>query len=493
MLYFATLYYKVIIVRANEKKRVMKQKQLKVYLFGYLFIWAVLTAIFYNSSAVELDVAENMAWAKHLAVSYDKHPGLGALVLKIFSYFSLGNAVLAAVMASAFCIAIALVYTYKICREYYSETESTLLVILTTFGIFYIVRFFIMYNQNIVLLPFWIATAYYFIMILKNNSYRNWFCLTLVSSLAIYAKFEVGLLLVVITSYFIFTFEKKYLSKVLFSVLVFLIIMLPLLVWQVKHDFISVYYLVNRQSFSEHNNSIYLFLFNQLYNAISLVYVAVPIVIIMILAVMKKISLTKYYIINNIKHPLVIVGVYPLLIFWVIQTILGELPSGWLVVILSLFIPAFCVLFNFKIVANINLKKVVFIMLSLQLLIFSIYNVVKYTNNAYIWENIGAGIATKADIFWENNTNINMDYIVGYGDIHIAAFSKYKPIMARNIQNIPQNTQFLMIGKGCGTVNAKPITKVDFTIYASECTNYTTVNKFHNKKQKISFYIVERG
>ncbi|APC97295.1 glycosyltransferase family 39 protein [Francisella frigiditurris] len=471
-----------------------KNKYLTIYLFGYLFIWVGLTAFFYNSSAVDVDVAENMAWANHLAISYDKHPGLGQLFLKLISYITFGNALLAAVTASGICILIALIYIYKISKLFFTKEEAILLTMLTTFSMFYILRFFIMYNQNTMLLPFWVASIYYFLLIERNNNYKNWILLSVITSLGFYAKFEILLLSAIMFFYFLFNINKDYAKKLIVSGFIFFTAILPEVIWLVKNDYITIVYIFNSVSTAKnHFNLIVKFLLGQLYNLIPIVYVLAPILILFTLLKIKRLFLYQRISFRYFNHPLIITGLYPLFFFWIAQTIIGEFPAGWLMVIMSLFLPAFYKLFNFKL-KHINFKKLVIILLTLQITIFSIYNGAKYFNSILIQENIGNSLSIEADNFWEQYNNQPMSYIAGYdpGYIYLAAFSKSKPIFLRDYTLAPKDTQILIALEGCNDSDIKDIEKAGFEILHHKCTNIESVNKYKNQKKLISLFIIEK-
>ena len=118
------------------------QRDLIIYLFLYLFIWVGLTALFYNKYAIAGNVAENLAWSNSLSFMYDKHPGLGAFILKVLSLLTFGNAILADVLSSGLCILVSLIYIYKICKRFFSKEEATFITIISTFSAYYILQYF---------------------------------------------------------------------------------------------------------------------------------------------------------------------------------------------------------------------------------------------------------------------------------------------------------------------------------------------------------------
>lgn len=473
----------------------LKNKYLTTYLLGYLLIWVGLTASFYNSSAIGIDVAENMAWANNLDIMYDKHPGLGAFFLKIFSLVSFGDAILATVLASGTCALIALIYTYKISRLYFSKEESTLLVIATTFSAFYILQYFLMYNQNIILLPFWVMASYYFLQIQNDNSYKNWILLSIATALGFYSKFEILLLSGIMFLYIVFAFKREYLPKFIVAAIVFFICISPAIIWLSKHNYSTVLWIFSSVSEHEyHNNAFTKLIIAQFYNILSIIFVAGPLLILFIFIKIKRISISSNKFLSNITHPLIVVGLYPLIFFWIAQSFVGMLPDGWALAMMALFLPTIYKLFNLKITKPINLKKLVSILIILQLIIFSVYNVIKYFNDAIIFENAGNSLAIEADSFWGKYNNDPIPYVGGYyyGYYYLATFSKSKPIFLRDYTLAPKNTEILIALEGCNDSDIKDIEESGFKVLHHKCTNIESVNKYKNQKKPISLFIIEK-
>lgn len=469
----------------------LKNKYLTTYLFGYLFIWIVLTTLFNNKYAIGANVVENMVWSHNLSIMYDKHPGLGAFVLKIFSFITFGNPILATLLASGTCMLIALIYTYKISRIYFSKEESTLIVIATTFSAFYILRYFTLYNQNIILLPFWVMASYYFLLIQNNNSYKNWILLSIVTALGVYAKFEILLLSGIMFLYIVFTFKKEYISKLIIAAIIFFLAIIPALIGIAKQNYTPILWIFSEARIAGHQGIMTKILIGQLYNLLLIVYTAAPLLIIFIFIKIKKISFTNYKFLSNLKHPLVAVCLYPLFFVFILQSCYGTLPDGWGLVILSLFLPGIYKLLNLKIIKTINFKKLISILLILQLTIFSSYTVVKYFNDAYVDENTGNSLAIEADSFWSKYDNSPIPYVSGYNADYLAAFSKSKPILLRDYNTAPKNTKVLISMPGCNGYE-KNIEQSGFKILDQECVNISSINKYQNQTKEFSLFIIEK-
>lgn len=476
--------------------KLIKSKHLIAYLFGYLFIWVGLTALFYNKFAVVGATTENIAWSNHLSIMYDKHPGLGALVIKAFSLVSFGNATLAAGLSSGVCVLVALVFTYKICKLYFSYQESVLLTILTTASAFYLFRYFLSFDQNIVLLPFWVIASYYFALMQKTPSYKNIILLSIAVAVGVYAKFEIFLLAGVIFLYIICTFKKEYLSKIIIAAVIFLVCMIPAIIGLIHTDFSPIFWAFKSGKGAaatvSQSGIIAKFFLAQLYNILPILYAFISLLILFIYIAIKRLKIEKDKLLSNLKHPLVAIWLYPFVIFAILQTYSGQLPGGWALVLMALFLPAIYKLFNIKIIRPINVKKLVLIMITLQLIAFTAYNCAKYFNNVVLSDNNGNSIAIKADSFWAEYYNTPINYVLDkVTGTNLAAFSQSKPLFLRDysdIANIPKGSKVLLALAGCNSYNN--IKAQGFKILHYKCTSITTVNKYNNIKTDISLFVI---
>ncbi|QIW10629.1 glycosyltransferase family 39 protein [Francisella sp. LA112445] len=460
-----------------------------------MFIWVGLTALFYNKYAIAGNVAENLAWSNSLSFMYDKHPGLGAFILKVLSLLTFGNAILADVLSSGLCVLVSLIYIYKICKRFFSKEEATFITVISTFSAYYILQYFIMYNQNVILLPFWVIASYYFILVLDKNLYKNWIMLAIFTALGVYAKFEILLLSGIMFLYILFFFKREYVSKLITSAIVFFIAIIPAIIGIIKQNYTPILWIVKETNSSEsaHHDGLFAkFFIGQFYNILPFIYLAAPIIILLIFFRLKKIGFSGNKIVPNLKHPLVALWLYPLVFVSILQSFYGKLPDGWVLPLMALFIPAVYKLFNFKMLSNINFKKLIVILVTLQFVIFASYNLVKYFNSTIISENTGNDIANKADIFWSKYYKSPILYVGGYQVLYLASFSKSKPTFLRDYNLISKGKKVLIAFGNCDNKNYQALESSGFSILHKECTDIKTVNKYNNIKKKISLVIAEK-
>ncbi|MDE4992344.1 glycosyltransferase family 39 protein, partial [Francisella tularensis] len=84
------------------------------------------------------------------------------------------NLMLAGLICRCICMLIVIVFLYKLLKLYFNHNTTLFLIILallsSVFGDYSIVQF----NQNVILLPFWIMTCYYFDLVTKQNLLKDW-------------------------------------------------------------------------------------------------------------------------------------------------------------------------------------------------------------------------------------------------------------------------------------------------------------------------------
>jgi hypothetical protein len=246
---------------------------------------------------------------------------------------------------------------------------------------------------------------------------------------------------------------------------------------------------------------IYKILFAQVFNLSSLGYVAVPLLLTILLIWKKYIFVGQWgSFISRLKHPLVVFGTYPLFIFAMLQTFAIHLEYGWLMVILSMSVPGFYYLFDFKIKTEI-FKNIVAYALLIQVLVFIFYNSFIYFGPTITTRNYGNQVATKAETFMmENGMDGKINHIIGstphYNQLSlsVAAFLENKPSVNINFDDpsIPYNETALAVFSDCNPKNTNHIISEGFTYTAYECVNIKSVGKFKAVNRNISFYLVRK-
>ena len=212
----------------------------------YLFIWVGMTLMLHSSTSISLDTAENIIWGMHPSLMYDKHPGLGQLFF--IPFYSTFSPLLADLIAVTVCILITWYYLFKINRLYFDTNESMFVTLLSILSFFYMGEFFIQYKQNIILLPVWCASAFYFIKAIETNKIVFWILTAIAVALSVYAKFQIALLAISMLLYIAFNFDKKYLSNITLAVIIGTFLLVVGFISLYDTDFSTITYVTDRVS-----------------------------------------------------------------------------------------------------------------------------------------------------------------------------------------------------------------------------------------------------
>ena len=213
---------------------------------AYVVLWALLPSIFWQG--MYLDSSENIAWAMHLSSGNYKHPQLGAWLMR-GALDVMPTAFSAVVTLSAACLLTMYVYLYRLGRCFMSA-ERTFFALLMTSTLYYFNSRSLQFNQNILMLPMWAAMGFYLYQSLKKNLCRDWILLGVVTALAMLAKYE-SLVFIIICLVYLFThYKKSYTKYFLLSVMIVLLLLLPNIIWFFHHGFLPLKYVNGRSDTS---------------------------------------------------------------------------------------------------------------------------------------------------------------------------------------------------------------------------------------------------
>jgi hypothetical protein len=346
--------------------------------------------------------------------------------------------------------------------------------------------FFIQYNQNTILLPFWTASTYYFLLIQQGRN-RYWFLLSLTYSLGMYAKFQMLQIIGVHFLCLLFFLEKRYFKTILLVGIVFLISLVPEAIWLYNNDFITIKYILARSNDGVSIPFIQKLLYSIFLNISSLSFL-IPPILISILFFRKELSSYKENL-SKKKKSFLICSLFPLIAFFILQVLFGQLPYEWLMPISILVFPGLTLLMriSFK---SLSIKKVFLIAIIYHLIFFVVFNTFRYTGKQYLSVNTGNDIAIKADDFIKNK---NIEYVSGYNSYYLAAFLYNKPRLARSLANITTKSMALIsFAESDNKSTEQSLISQNFNVISHKCTSYETVNKIKNIQIPVCFYLVEK-
>tara|TARA_B100001057_G_C22791372_1_gene927753 strand:+ start:328 stop:1653 length:1326 start_codon:yes stop_codon:yes gene_type:complete len=243
-----------------------------IFVLSHLIIWTLAPTL--TNHNLPLDTIEALAWGSNLEWGFNKHPPASAFFSEIFYQF-FGSQDWAYYLLSQLFVCISFIYVFKLAKEILNNLLLSLISVLLLQGIYFYNFTTPEFNVNVCQLPFWSITVYYSWKIFNKKNVNAMECIILgffggVGFLSKYLFIYLLFSILLLFFYFIFYKKiKKFDFKYIFSIEVFLILLIPHLIWLSNNDFISMKYALDRAdletfNFFNHIKFPIIFLFKQL-------------------------------------------------------------------------------------------------------------------------------------------------------------------------------------------------------------------------------------
>ena len=256
------------------------------------------------------------------------------------------------------------------------------------------------FNVNVCQLPFWALSVLYCWRGLKYNKTNEWLLFGLFAALGVLSKYLFIYLLVAIDIFFIYLiFNKRINYKCLISLVTFLLILLPHLIWLTENNYITITYALHRTGVDEQNY------FNHLIHPF--VFLGKQIGILIPFFIMFLIITSKFKTKFNLKDKkllfLLIINIFPLILVFLTSLFMGvKIRTMWMSP--SYLFMGVLLLYVFQ--KNIVLKKLkYFLSVFFILFLFSpmLYFYISITQTDKRTDYPGKKIARIVENQWENN------------------------------------------------------------------------------------------
>ncbi len=383
-----------------------------VFIAVHLIIWTLIPSI--TNQNLPLDTIEALAWGSNLDWGFNKHPPLSAFFLEIF-YQIFGSQDWAYYLLSQIFVITSFYFVYKFSSEILNNKVFGIISVLLIESIYFYSFTTPEFNVNVCQLPFWSLTVYYSWKIYNEKNIKFFDCLLvgLFAALGFLSKYLFIYLLISIDLLFIYLIffrkEKKFDFKYLITFEVFLIILVPHLVWLYNNDFVTVTYGLARtglegSSLIDHIKYPLIFFGKQ-------IGILIPFFI-MIWLLAKKI---KYKIDLKDKKLLFLLAINILPLFFMLLTslILGSKVRTMWMTPFYLFIGT---LFIYLLKSEINLKRLkvfVYGFVFFFLLSPSLYAYISLSKDNKRTDYFGKDIADLVERRWNKNFSNEIMYVVG--------------------------------------------------------------------------------
>ena len=378
-----------------------------IFITTHLILWLLVPSLTNNN--LPLDTIEHLAWGSNLDWGFNKHPPAVAFFVEIF-YQIFGAKDWAFYLLSQIFVIIAFIFVFKLSKELFKNKTSSLLSVLLLEGIYFYNYTTPEFNVYITELPFWTLAVYFAYKSNTENDFKYWFFLGFFAAIGFLSHYLFSYLLLSILIFYIYVFykDKKFNFRCLISLEIFIIMIIPHLIWLVENNYITITYGLHRTGSVSPEKDIIDHLINPLYFLMKQFGILIPFWI-MLFSLIKKFRIKINFKDRKLLF-LIFINFLPLILITLTSLLTGaKIKTMWMTPF-YLFIG---VLFIYIFQTQINLKRLnSFISVFLILFIFSpfVYTYVSITKTDKRTDYQGKEIAQNVEDMWnkENDKPINV-------------------------------------------------------------------------------------
>ncbi len=383
-----------------------------IFVTAHLIFWTLIPTV--TNQNLPLDTIEALAWGSNLDWGFNKHPPLSAFFPEVF-YQIFGPQDWAYYLLSQIFVIISFFYVFKFSNEIFNNNLLGLISVLLIEAIYFYNFTTPEFNVNVCQLPFWSLTVYYSWKIYsgKEIKFSDCFLVGLFAAFGFLSKYLFIYLLVSIDLLFVYLIffkkERKFDFKYLITLEVFLVVLVPHLIWLNNNEFITITYGLARtgleqSSFLDHFKFPIIFLLKQ-------VGILIPFLI-LTWSLVKKIKLNLNFKDKKLLF-LLAINILPIVLMFSTSLITGsKIRTMWMTPFYLFFGTLTVYLFQ----AQINIKKVKNFMLGFIFFFFlspGLYAYVSISNENKRTDYMGKEIAIKTQYAWDQQFDTKINVVLG--------------------------------------------------------------------------------
>ena len=383
-----------------------------IFVTAHLFFWTLIPSL--TNHNLPLDTIEALAWGSNLDWGFNKHPPMSAFFLEIF-FQIFGSQDWAYYLLSQIFVIISFYYVFKFSNEIFNSKILGLISVLLIEAIYFYNFTTPEFNVNVCQLPFWSLTVYYSWKIYsgKEIKFLECFLVGLFAAFGFLSKYLFIYLLVSIDLLFFYLIffkkDRKFDFKYLITVEVFLVVLIPHLIWLNNNDFITITYGLARtgleqSSFIDNIKFPVIFLLKQ-------IAIIIPFLILTWLLV-KKIKFQASLKDKKLLF-LLAINILPIALMFLTSLITGsKIRTMWMTPFYLFFGTLFVYLFQ----AQINIKKLKPFMVGFVFFFFLspvLYAYVSVSKDDKRTDYQGKEIAIKTQYAWDQQFDSKINVVLG--------------------------------------------------------------------------------
>ena len=376
----------------------------------HLILWTLTPSL--TNYNLPLDTIEALAWGANLDWGFNKHPPASAFFTELF-FQIFSNKDWAYYLLSQIFVVFSFFTIFKFSQEFYKNKIYGLLSVLILEGIYFYNYTTPEFNVYITELPFWTLTSYFSYKAFSRDSFKDWFLLGFFAAIGILSHYLFSYLLLSISLFFIYEFlkNKKFNFKALVALEIFIIMIIPHLLWLVENNYITISYGLHRTGTEVNSKE----LIDHIVYPISFLLKQIGILIpfwIMLFILVNKIKLKLNFKDKKLIF-LIFINFVPIFLIAITSFLTGaKIKTMWL----TPFYLHFGLLFIYLYQKKINLKKLKNFYISFLfffLLSPIIYSTVSITQTDKRTDYPGKAIAIKTQYIWSKDHKESINVVLG--------------------------------------------------------------------------------
>ncbi|MDA9663918.1 glycosyltransferase family 39 protein [Candidatus Pelagibacter sp.] len=383
-----------------------------IFIITHLILWTLVPTL--TNINLPLDTIEALAWGSNLDWGFNKHPPASAFFTEVF-YQIFGPQDWTYYLLSQIFVVIAFVIVFKFAQELLKNKTLSLISVLLLEGIYFYNFTTPEFNVNVCQLPFWALCVYYSWKLFDKRSvtFKDCFWLGVFAAIGFLSKYLfIYLLISIDLLFFYIIFIKKYQKfdfKYLVSLEVFIILLVPHLIWLTNNNYISITYGLARTGLESSN------LLDHIIHP--LIFLGKQLGILIPFFIMSFFLIKKFKFRISLKDKrllfLIFINLVPIGLMFLTSMLTGsKIRTMWM----TPFYLFFGVLIVYIFQAQINLKKLKgFLSSFIILFTFSLffYSYVSITKTDKRTDYLGKKIAIKTQYAWSQNFNEPINVVLG--------------------------------------------------------------------------------
>ena len=378
------------------------------FILIHLVLWTLVPSLTNNN--LPLDTIEHLAWASNLDWGFNKHPPAVAFFLEIFHQI-FGSQDWAYYLLSQIFLVLSFFIIFKLSEEFFEKKILGLLSVLILESIYFYNYTTPEFNVYISELPFWALTVYYSYKAITKDNLKDWALLGFFGAIGFLSHYLFSYLLLSIIFFFIYIFfqNKKFNFKSFVALEVFIIMIIPHLIWLVENNYITLSYGLHRTGSYDRQ------LIDHIIYPLSFLIKQIGILIPFWIMLFMLINKLKFKV--NFKDKkllfLICINFIPIILIAITSFLTGsKIKTMWLTPFYLYFGLFFIYLFQ----KNINLKKLnIFFISFLFFFILSpvIYSTVSILKTDKRTDYPGKQIAEKTQYAWDQDHKEIINVVLG--------------------------------------------------------------------------------